>query len=362
MIPKIKTGILGATGMVGQNYICLLDNHPWFEISYLAASPNSADKTYEEAVRGRWHMDIPIPENVRHITIKDANQVAHALDKCSLVFSALEMDKEAVRSLETHYASQGFAVISNNSAHRHTHDVPMVIPEVNPHHLSIIADQRKKRGWDKGLIVVKSNCSIQSFMTPIYSLIRGGYPPERVIVTTLQALSGAGYPGPSAIDLIDNIVPFINGEEEKSEFEPSKILGEIVNGEIVNDQSMKVSAHCNRVPVLHGHTACVSIEFRDEKPSLDTIRDLWINFRALPQELELPFAPAQPIIYCKEPDRPQPQKDRNKDKAMAVTVGRLRKCNVFDIRFVGLHHNTIRGAAGGAILTAELLKVQGIIA
>ena len=237
----------------------------------------------------------------------------------------------------------------------------MIIPEVNPHHLEIIPEQRKRRGWDKGLIVVKSNCSVQSYMTPLYALLQAGYRVRRMILTTLQAVSGAGYPGPSAIDLIDNIVPFIKGEEKKSEIEPLKILGRIENGAILADTSIKISAHCNRVPVTHGHTACVSLEFADTKPELDEILSIWRDFAAVPQSHDLPFAPKRPIIYREEVDRPQPQKDRDDDKAMAVIVGRLRECNVFDIRFTGLHHNTVRGAAGGAILTAELLKVQGYL-
>jgi len=358
---KIKVGVLGATGMVGQNYIRLLENHPWFEVKYVAASPHSADKRYEEAVAGRWHMQTPIPSGIRSLIVGDANRISQAEGKCDLVFSAVEMDKAAIAELELGYASNGFAVVSNNSAHRFTEDVPMVIPEVNPHHLDIIPDQRKKRGWNEGLIVVKSNCSIQSYMTPLYALLQAGYKVRRMILTTLQAVSGAGYPGPSAIDLIDNIVPFIKGEEEKSEIEPLKILGRIENGAILNDASIKISAHCNRVPVTHGHTACVSLEFGDTKPEINQILNIWHEFRAVPQNHYLPFAPKRPIIYREELDRPQPQKDRDDDKAMAVTVGRLRECNVFDIRFIGLHHNTVRGAAGGAILTAELLKIQGYL-
>ena len=271
------------------------------------------------------------------------------------------MKKSSVATLEIEYASNGFAVVSNNSAHRHTDDVPMIIPEVNPHHLEIIPEQRKRRGWDKGLIAVKSNCSIQSYMTPVYALIRAGYKVKRMIITTLQAVSGAGYPGPSSIDLIDNVIPFIKGEEEKSEIEPLKILGKIESGVFINENSVAISAHCNRISVTHGHTACVSLEFYDNKPEIDEIRNLLREFRSVPQEADLPFAPKCPIIYRDEADRPQPQKDRDDDKAMAVIVGRLRKCNVFDIRFIGLHHNTVRGAAGGAILTAELLKYKGYL-
>ncbi len=358
---KIKVGILGATGMVGQSYICLLNNHPSFEVNYVAASPGSSGKSYKEAVAGRWHMKEDIPDSVKNLIVGDANNVSHAKNKCRLVFSAVEMKKKDVQELELKYASSGFAVVSNNSAHRHTDDVPMVIPEINHDHLDIIPEQRKMRGWSDGLLVVKSNCSIQSYMAPLYALISEGYSVNRMILTTLQALSGAGYPGPSAIDLTGNIIPFINGEEEKSEVEPLKILGKIENGKIIDNNSIKISAHCNRVAVTHGHTVCVSLEFGSNKPEKDEIINIWREFKAIPQDLNLPFAPKQPIIYRNEVDRPQPLKDSDHDKAMAVTVGRLRKCNVFDFRFTGLHHNTVRGAAGGAILTAELLNAKNYL-
>lgn len=358
---KVKVGVLGATGMVGQNYIRLLEDHPWFEVAYVAASPRSAGKRYKGAVTGRWHMGCPIPEGVRDLSVGDANRVAEASDRCDLVFSAVEMEKSAVASLELKYASHGFGVVSNNSAHRATDDVPMIIPEINPQHLDIIPEQRKKRGWKNGFLAVKSNCSIQSYMTPVYALLAAGYHVRRMILTTLQALSGAGYPGPSALDLVDNIIPYIKGEEEKSEVEPQKILGRIEDGKLVNDTSIRISAHCTRVPVTDGHTACVSLEFGDRKPDIEEVVRIWETFRGMPQKLELPTAPARPIIYLDEPNRPQPRKDRDNDKAMAVTVGRLRKCNVFDIRFTALHHNTVRGAAGGAILTAELLRARGYL-
>lgn len=358
---KISVGVIGATGMVGQNYISLLSEHPWFDVAYVAASPGSAGKTYEEAVAGRWHMPTPIPAKLRGLMVGDANRVSRAQDACRLVFSAVEMDKASVAALELDYAAHGMAVVSNNSAHRHTEDVPMVIPEINPHHLDVIPAQRKHRGWDRGLIAVKSNCSIQSYMAPVYALIEAGHNVKKMIVTTLQALSGAGYPGPAAIDLVDNIVPYIGGEEEKSEIEPLKILGRVENGRIVNADTIDISAHCNRVPVTDGHTACVSLAFEGNAPGLEEIATIWRDFSALPQQLDLPLAPERPIIFREEPNRPQPRKDRDLDKSMAVTVGRLRTCNVFDIRFVGLHHNTIRGAAGGAILTAELLKARNDI-
>jgi aspartate-semialdehyde dehydrogenase len=363
MSAKIPVGILGSTGVVGQNYIRLLQNHPWFEITFLAASPSSAGKKYSDAVSGRWHMSIPVPESVESQIVQDANIVDSAVGKCKLVFSAVDMDKNEVAALEMAYAAKGFAVVSNNSAHRHTPDVPMVLPEINSDHLDIIPLQRKHYGWSSGCIVVKSNCSIQSYMTPVYALMQAGYNVSKMMVTTLQALSGAGYPGPSAFDLVDNIIPYIKGEEEKSEIEPLKILGAIADGKIVPSVAPLITAHCNRVPVIDGHTACVSIEFAGKKPASESeIISIWRNFKAPPQELKLPSAPVPPLEYRDEPNRPQPRKDRDTGNGMTVVVGRLRPCNVFDYRFVGLHHNTVRGAAGGCILSAEMLKVKGYIA
>jgi aspartate-semialdehyde dehydrogenase len=361
MSEKINVGILGATGMVGQNYICLLENHPWFRVTYLAASPSSAGKSYSEAVEGRWLMQQCIPESVKDLVVHDANRIEEAAGTCSVVFSAVDMDKKAVAAMESAYASAGFAVMSNNSAHRLTPEVPMIIPEINSEHADIIPLQRKRHGWDRGLIAVKSNCSIQSYMTPVYALIQAGYDVRKMFVTTLQALSGAGYPGPSALDMIDNVIPFIKGEEEKSEQEPLKILGRIEGDVIKSASAPLITAHCNRVPVIHGHTACVSLEFNGDKPDHDEIISIWRSFRSVPQKLKLPSAPEQPIIYRIEDNRPQPRKDRDAESGMAVTAGRLRKDNIFDIRFVGLHHNTVRGAAGGCILTAELLKAKGYI-
>jgi aspartate-semialdehyde dehydrogenase len=358
---KIKVGVLGATGMVGQNFIRLLKGHPWFDVVHLAASANSAGKKYKDAVAGRWHMREDIPEAVRDIMVEDASDINKAVGKCSLVFSAVEMDKQAIMAMEGDYAAKGFVVVSNNSAHRHTEDVPVLIPEINPEHLDIIPAQQKNHGWTKGFIVVKPNCSIQSYMLPVYALMKAGYAVDKMIVTTLQALSGAGYPGPAAIDLVDNIVPFISGEEEKSEAEPKKIFGKIKNGKFVDDESIKISAHCNRVAVTDGHTACCSIQFDGKKPGMDEVIRIWENFTALPQELKLPSAPIPPMVYRTEANRPQPQKDRDVGNGMTVTVGRLRKCNVFDYRFIGLHHNTVRGAAGGGILSAELLKAKGLV-
>ncbi|WP_304244530.1 aspartate-semialdehyde dehydrogenase [Gracilinema caldarium] len=363
---KIPVGVLGATGMVGQQYIALLADHPWFEVRYVAASPRSAGKSYAEAVAGRWQLSRGYGKGVGDLIVVDANDVQSAVaafkkGDCAFVFSALEMSKDEIKALEEAYAAAGIPVVSNASANRWTPDVPMLIAEINPHHADIIPQQRKQRGWDKGFIVVKPNCSIQSYMTPIWALMQEGYEIKRMFVTTMQAVSGAGYPGVPSLDMIDNIVPYIGGEEEKSEQEPLKILGSIQGGAIVNAVGPIVSAHCNRVPVVDGHTACVSLEFGDKKPSIEEVRAIWSKFRALPQELKLPFAPEQPIIVREEADRPQPRKDRDADKAMAVTVGRIRPCKLFDLRFVGLSHNTVRGAAGGGILNAELLKAKGYL-
>ena len=362
---KIPVGVLGATGMVGQQYIHLLKDHPWFEVRFVAASPRSAGKKYKEATAGRVHFP-SVLDSVGGLSVADAGDLSRATaaakaGDCAFVFSALEMGKDETRSLEDSYAAAGIPVISNASAHRWTEDVPVLIAEVNHHHTDIIPAQRKARGWDRGFIAVKPNCSIQSYTTPIYALLQAGYEIKRLIVTTLQAVSGAGYPGVPSLDMIDNTVPYIGGEEEKSELEPLKILGSIDGAVFKNAEFPKVSAHCNRVPVVDGHSACISLEFGSKKPSIEEVKKLWADFRSLPQELKFPFAPERPIIVREENDRPQPRRDRDADKAMAVSVGRIRPCNVFDLRFVGLSHNTVRGAAGGGILNAELLKHKGFI-
>jgi aspartate-semialdehyde dehydrogenase len=363
---KIPVGILGATGMVGQNYITLLNDHPWFEVRFVAASPRSAGKKYAQAVGGRWQLDKTYAAHVGGLLVEDANDVdrAAAAQKrgdCAFVFSALEMGKDETRSLEEAYAAEGIPVISNASAHRWTDDVPVLIGEVNPHHADIIPMQQQARGWKKGFIAVKPNCSIQSYMIPLHALAQAGFPAQRMIVTTMQAVSGAGYPGVPSLDMIDNIVPYIGGEEEKSENEPLKIFGTIINNKFQNAGLPKISAHCNRVPVIDGHTACISLEFAGKKPSLEEVKNIWAAFKGLPQEQGFPMAPTQPIILREEDNRPQPRKDRDLDKAMAVVAGRLRACNVFDIRFTSLSHNTVRGAAGGGILNAELLKYKGYL-
>jgi len=363
---KIPVGILGATGMVGQQYISLLNDHPWFEVRFVSASPRSAGKKYKDAVAGRWQLAKTYAPHVGSITVEDANDVSRAVEankknKCSFVFSALEMGKDETRALEEEYAAAGIPVISNASAHRWTPDVPVLIAEINPHHADIIPFQQKARGWKKGFIAVKPNCSIQSYMLPLHALVQAGYLAKRIIVTTMQAVSGAGYPGVPSLDIIDNLVPYIGGEEEKSEKEPLKIFGTIINGKIKNAVMPKISACCNRVPVVDGHTACLSLDFGMKKPKLEEIKEIWSAYKGLPQEKKLPMAPVHPIIYREEENRPQPRKDRDADKGMAVVVGRLRPCPVFDIRFTAVSHNTIRGAAGGGILNAELLKHLGYI-
>ncbi len=362
MSERIPVGVLGATGMVGQRYIKLLENHPWFKVTYVAASPRSAGKPYREAVENRWLIGADIPSDVAPLIVEDANDEKKALGKCRFVFSALEMGKDEIKALEGRYAAEGIPVVSNASANRWTEDVPMLIPEINSSHLDIIAKQKAHHGWDKGFVAVKPNCSLQTYMMPLYALIQAGYPVKRMIVTTLQAVSGAGYPGVPSFDMIDNIVPYIGGEEEKTEKECLKILGS-VSGDVIQNASLPVvSSTCTRVSVIDGHTATVSLEFdlpEDKKPSLEEIERVWTSFRSVPQELNLPSAPEHPIVVRHEVNRPQPRRDRETEKGMACVIGRLRKCSVFDVKFVALSHNTKRGAALGGILNAELLKAKG---
>ncbi len=354
---RIRVGILGATGMVGQNYISLLQNHPWFDVSFLAASKNSSGMPYYEAVNNRWRMEKPIPDTIKDLPVHDLESVATAKANCQMVFSALGGEK--IDWHEENYAKHDLPVISNASAHRMTSDVPLIIPEVNHHHLDIIPFQQKNRGWNKGFIVVKPNCSLQCYMIPLYPLHQK-FIIEKVIITTMQAISGAGYPGVSSLDILDNVIPYIPGEEEKSEKELQKILGSIDSNQFIPYLDIDISTHCNRVPVIDGHLACISVKFK-QKPYLDEILDIWQAFIGLPQELKLPMAPKHPVTYSPEVNRPQPRLDRDNDKGMAITVGRLRTCPVFDFRFVGLAHNTIRGAAGGGILNAELLVAKHYI-
>lgn len=360
---KIPVGILGATGMVGQQYIRLLADHPWFEVAYLAASPQSAGKRYSDALRSGWIVAGEMPPRIGELIVGDVSDIQAAAAACTLVFSAFEMpDKDQIRAYENAYAAAGLAVFSNASAHRSTPNVPMIIGEVNARHLEIIPEQQKANGWKKGFIVVKPNCSLQSYLTPIHALALAGFRAQKLVITTMQAVSGAGYPGVSSLDMIDNVVPYIGGEEEKTEQEPLKILGEIKKGAFAPHEGLAISAHCNRVPVSDGHLACLNVLFGEKKPSLDEVRRIWGEFRAEPQQLDLPMAPGQPIVYRDEPNRPQPMRDRDAEKAMAVTVGRLRADSVFDIKFASLSHNTVRGAAGGGILAAELAYKKGYIA
>jgi aspartate-semialdehyde dehydrogenase len=364
MTNKIPVGVLGGTGTVGQMYISRLENHPDFELSYIAASPSSAGKKYSDAVHGRWRIKEDIPSKAKNMIVSDANDIKSAVNNCSFVFSALEMG--LIKQLEENYAKEGIIVVSNCSANRWTEDVPMLIPEINPGHIDIINNQRENHGFNKGFIVVKPNCSLQSYLTPIYALMKEGYDVSKIIVTTMQATSGAGYPGISSLDLIGNIIPNLSGEQEKAEKEPLKILGELKNKKIINYDKIKISAHCNRVPVIDGHTACVSLEFSSipsKSINLEDIINIWENFRSVPQDLELYSAPKRPIIYTNESDRPQPVRDIYHENGMAVVVGGLEKENIFSygIKFNGLSHNLIRGAAGGGILNAELLKAKGYL-
>ena len=354
---KIKVGVLGATGMVGRTYISLLENHPWFEVGYVAASERSAGKTYAQSVEGRWHLKHKVPDSVKGLVVQPVGAVREAKKHCSFVFSAL--DSGAARQYEELYAAAGFPVISNASAHRSTRDVPMLIPEINPEHADIIPLQQKNKKWKSGFIAVKPNCSIQSYIAPLFALHKD-FKAKQVVVTTLQAISGGGHSGFGTIDIEDNIIPFINGEEEKSEREPLKIFGSIQGNEIKPGILPVISAHCNRVPVLDGHMACVSVKF-EKKPTREQIVKAWKSFSGVPQQLKLPSAPKHPIIYEDAADHPQTRYDRDNENGMAVTVGRLRECNILDYRFVGVSHNMIRGAAGGSILTAELLKSKGFI-
>jgi aspartate-semialdehyde dehydrogenase len=354
---RIPVGVLGATGMAGQRYLQLLHQHPWFDVCFLAASPRSAGKSYQEAVAGRWHLAGEIPEEVRDLVVREVGEVDLARKTCRLVFSAV--DSVVAREWEFVYARAGLAVVSNASAHRGEEDVPMLLPEVNPEHLEVLALQKKRRGLGQGFLVVKPNCSLQSYLTPLAAL-RERFGLRKVLVTTMQALSGAGHPGVSSLDALDNVVPLIVGEEEKSEVEPLKILGKVTPKGIRPAQAPVISAHCNRVAVRDGHLACVSVEF-ERKPRLASVRKLWREFSALPQKLDLPSAPHPALIVRSELDRPQPLRDRDAGGGMAVSVGRLRACKVLDLRFVGLSHNTLRGAAGGGILIAELLVTKELL-
>jgi aspartate-semialdehyde dehydrogenase len=355
---RIPVGVLGATGMVGQRFLTLLKDHPWFEVVAVAASPRSAGKPYAEAVDGRWVMREPIPEPVANLTVGAVGVDAEAIaEQVKIVFCALDMDKAEIRRLEERYAGLGMAVVSNNSAHRWTDDVPMVLPEINPEHLALIDVQRENRGWDQGLIVVKPNCSIQSYVPQLTAL--WDFKPRQVLVSTFQAVSGAGKTMQSWPEMEDNVIPFIGGEEEKSEREPLRIWGALQNGAIAEASEPRISATCVRAPVSDGHLATVSVSF-EQKPTEDQMQSAWRGFNPL-DGLDLPSAPTPFITVFEEDDRPQTRPDRELADGMGVSVGRLRPDPILDWKFVGLSHNTIRGAAGGAILTAELLKKRGYL-
>ena len=358
MDKKLKVGILGGTGMVGQRFISLLENHPWFEVAAIAASPRSAGKTYEEAIGGRWKMATPMPEAVKKIVVEDVSQVREVSSKVDFVFSAVDMTKDEIKKIEEEYAKAETPVVSNNSAHRWTPDVPMVVPELNPEHFEVIEAQKKRLGTAKGFIAVKPNCSIQSY-APVLTAWKE-FEPYEVVATTYQAISGAGKTFKDWPEMEGNIIPYIGGEEEKSEKEPLRIWGKIEDGVIVPAASPVITCQCIRVPVLNGHTAAVFVKFK-KKATKEQLVEKLLQFKGVPQELELPSAPKQFIQYLEEDNRPQVALDVDFENGMGISVGRLREDTVYDWKFVGLSHNTVRGAAGGAVLCAELLKSQGYI-
>lgn len=358
MANKLKVGVLGATGMVGQRFVSLLENHPWFEVAAVAASPSSAGKSYADAVAGRWTLATPIPAATAKLIVGNAGEVERIAGGVDFVLCAVDLDKAATAKLEEDYARAETPVISNNSAHRWTPDVPMMIPEINADHVGIIEAQRRRLGTRHGFVAVKPNCSIQSYVPAIHPLKAFG--PNRIAVCTYQAISGAGKTFESWPEMVDNVIPFIKGEEEKSEQEPLKIWGSIVDGKIVSATTPVITAQCLRVPVSDGHMAAVFVGF-DRKPSRDEILAAWKEFRGRPQELALPSAPAPFLHYFEDDARPQTRLDRDAGNGQAVSIGRLRPDAMFDWRFVALSHNTVRGAAGGAVLTAELLKSDGYL-
>jgi len=358
MSEKLKVGILGGTGMVGQRFISLLENHPWFEVTTIAASPRSAGKTYEEAVGDRWKMTTPMPEAVKKIVVMNVNEVEAVSKDVDFVFSAVDMTKDEIKKIEEEYAKTETPVVSNNSAHRWTPDVPMVVPEINPEHMKVIDFQKKRLGTTRGFVAVKPNCSIQSY-APVLTAWKE-FEPYEVVATTYQAISGAGKTFKDWPEMVENIIPYIGGEEEKSEMEPLRIWGKIEDGVIKPAESPVITCQCIRVPVLNGHTAAVFVKFK-KKPTKEQLIAKLLEFKGAPQELELPSAPKQFIQYLEEDNRPQVQLDVDYEHGMGVSVGRIREDKVYDFKFVGLSHNTVRGAAGGAVLCAELLKAQGYI-
>jgi aspartate-semialdehyde dehydrogenase len=358
MEKKLNVGILGATGMVGQRFVTLLADHPWFEIKVLAASARSEGKTYEQAVGSKWKLDVPMPEKVKNMVVRNITDVEGISNDVDFVFSAVNMTKEEIRAIEEQYAKAETPVVSNNSAHRWTPDVPMVVPEINCEHFEIIKDQRKRLGTKRGFIAVKPNCSIQSYVVCLAAWKE--FEPTKVVVSTYQAISCAGKNFTDWPEMIGNIIPYIGGEEEKSELEPLRVLGHIENGQIVKAEAPVISAQCIRVPVLNGHTATVSISFA-KKPTKEQLLERLVNFSGKPQEYKLPSAPEHFVQYLEDDNRPQVALDVNYENGMGVSIGRLREDNIFDFKFVGLSHNTLRGAAGGAVECAEMLTALGYI-
>ena len=355
---KLRVGILGATGMVGQRFISILDDHPWFEVTTVAASPRSAGKTYEEAVGDRWKLEKPMPEAVKKLVVMNVNEVEKVAAEVDFVFSAVDMTKDEIRAIEEAYAKTETPVVSNNSAHRWTPDVPMMVPEINPGHMDVIEFQKKRLGTKNGFIAVKPNCSIQAYAPALTAWME--YEPYEVVASTYQAISGAGKTFKDWPEMIENIIPYIGGEEEKSEKEPLRLWGEIKDGVIVPAAGPIIPCQCIRVPVLNGHTATVFVKFK-KKPTKEELIQKLVNFAGEPQKLALPSAPRQFIQYLEENDRPQVKLDVDYEGGMGVSVGRLREDTVYDWKFVGLAHNTLRGAAGGAVLCAELLKAKDFI-
>ena len=356
---KLRAGIIGGTGMVGQRYVTLIADHPWFELSVIAASARSAGKTYEEAVGAKWALDDPMPECAKKIVVRNAADVADIVKDVNFVFSAVDMKKEDILALEEEYAKAECPVVSNNSANRWTPDVPMVIPEINADHLAVIADQKKRLGTKRGFIAVKSNCSIQSYV-PALSPFRADFGLNKILVCTYQAISGAGKTFKTWPDMVDNVIPYIGGEEEKSEQEPMKVWGRVEDGVIKNAEKPLITAQCLRVAASNGHMAAVFVSF-DKKPSMDEMKARWAAYKGRAQELELPSAPKQFLRYFEEPDRPQTRLDRMNEGGMQISIGRLRPDTHYDYKFVCLSHNTLRGAAGGAVELAELLTAEGYI-
>ena len=349
-------GIIGATGMVGQRFAILLENHPWFQVKVLAASGRSAGKTYKEAVGERWSMPVPMPKSMENMVVYNASEDVEKIAAEDFVFCAVDMKKDEIKALEERYAKAECPVVSNNSAHRGTKDVPMIVPEINPEHAEIIKAQRKRLGTKRGFIAVKSNCSLQSYVPALHPLMEYGV--KNVLACTYQAISGAGKTFERWPEMVDNVIPFIGGEEEKSEQEPLKIWGKIENDQIVNATSPSITTQCLRVAASDGHMAAVFVSF-DKKPTMEEIKEKWASFKGVPQDLKLPSAPKQFLNYFEEDNRPQTKLDRNLEGGMAVSIGRLRPDSQYDYKFVCLSHNTVRGAAGGAVLMAELLAAQG---